>query len=233
MGMRSDGIETRKRILDAAVTVFSDKGFRVATIGDICRAARTNTASVNYYFGGKGALYVEVWRLAFHRSLEAHPPAGGVPTEAPPAERLRGRILAFVRRIADPDSHDCRIIQREMATPTGLLANVIRDSITPLRRDLDATLRELLGKRASERQVRLCGTAIMAQCLGLLIQLRHRRRFAAKSAADPQAADSTIEEMADHITRFTLAGVGELRRQMEAGARHRKLSATSDRRALS
>ena len=65
---RKDGIETRKRILDAACIVFSNKGFRDATIGDICKLAGSNSASVNYHFGDKESLYIETWRQAFQRS---------------------------------------------------------------------------------------------------------------------------------------------------------------------
>ncbi len=59
---------TRSRLLEAAGLVFSDKGFEHATAREICDLARVNSAAVNYYFGGKRPLYVEVLREA-HRRL--------------------------------------------------------------------------------------------------------------------------------------------------------------------
>ena len=50
---------TRSRILNAAGPVFADKGFRDATVRDICQAASVNLASVNYHFGDKQRLYIE------------------------------------------------------------------------------------------------------------------------------------------------------------------------------
>ena len=71
---RSDGLETRRRVLDAAGRVFAARGFRDATVADICRSAGANVAAVNYHFGSKRKLYVEAWRHAFHRSMAAYPP---------------------------------------------------------------------------------------------------------------------------------------------------------------
>jgi AcrR family transcriptional regulator len=72
---------TQADLLDAACRTFAEKGYRDATIAEICQRAGANIAAVNYYFRDKETLYVEAWRLAFKRSLEAHPPDGGVPPD--------------------------------------------------------------------------------------------------------------------------------------------------------
>ena len=48
----------------AAGGVFASRGFRDATIREICQAAGANIAAVNYHFGDKEALYLEVIRHA-------------------------------------------------------------------------------------------------------------------------------------------------------------------------
>ena len=53
---RSDGQETRQNLLAAASEVFARKGFREATIAEICRQAAANTAAISYHFGSKEAL---------------------------------------------------------------------------------------------------------------------------------------------------------------------------------
>ena len=60
---RKDGLETRQRLLEPASEVFAQKGFRDATIAEICREAGANVAAVNYHFGSKGELYVEAGKL--------------------------------------------------------------------------------------------------------------------------------------------------------------------------
>lgn len=48
---------TRARILKAAVTVFTDKGFNGASTRDIARAADTNQGLITYYFSSKESLW--------------------------------------------------------------------------------------------------------------------------------------------------------------------------------
>jgi AcrR family transcriptional regulator len=218
MRHRRDGIETRRRILEAACKVFAEKGFRDATHAEICHRAGTNTAAINYHFQDKETLYAEAWEVAFHRSLEAHPPDGGVPPEAPAEERLRGRVLSFVARILDPESHEFEIVQKEYAHPTGLLMEVMRESIQPIRQEMSRIVRELLGERASDRDVDLCQMSIMAQCLHIMTRERHRRMLAgARPLPGPPHYGFSADVMADHIVRFNLAGIREIRRQTEAG----------------
>ena len=52
----------QERLLDAAEELFSEHGFYHTSIREIAAAANCNIASVNYYFGGKERLYIEVWR---------------------------------------------------------------------------------------------------------------------------------------------------------------------------
>jgi hypothetical protein len=109
-------------------------------------------------------------------------------------------------------------MSKELATPTGLLVEVMRESINPLRHEFDLIISELLGQRASEKQVRLCRMSIMSQCTNIMIHERHRKLFAeAGIKSDPLFENFNIEMMADHVTRFSLAGLKEIKRQIEAG----------------
>ena len=56
----------RDRLLDSAEQLFADHGFDGTSIRDLAAAAGCNIASVNYYFGGKEKLYVEIWRSHLH-----------------------------------------------------------------------------------------------------------------------------------------------------------------------
>ncbi|MFQ5902423.1 MAG: TetR/AcrR family transcriptional regulator [Candidatus Binatia bacterium] len=58
--------ERRKKIVDAALRVFSSKGFRGATTKEIARAAGINEVTLFRYFGNKENLFSEVFE---HHSL--------------------------------------------------------------------------------------------------------------------------------------------------------------------
>jgi AcrR family transcriptional regulator len=214
---RIDGQETRRNLLASASEIFAKKGFRDATIAEICRQANANVAAANYHFGGKEALYVESWRFAFAKSLNTYPPNGGVAENAPIEEQLRGRILAIMRRIIDPQSYELDIFYNEMANSTGLLAETVRQSIEPIFRGFAAIVRELLGNQPPEQQVRLCLMSIHAQCFGPLMRERRRKIV----SPDPLPASSEwnlddLETLVDHVTRFSLAGIREIRMWMES-----------------
>lgn len=214
---------TRQRVLEKACAVFAEEGFKRATVAEICGKAGANIAAVNYHFGCKNALYVEAWRYALERSLKDHPPDGGVPLEAPAEARLRGRVLSIIQRIVDPESHDFDMVYKEMANSTGLLRDAMRQSLDPLRREFASLLRELLGEKATERQIRLCHMSIMSQCFGPVLRERRRKRDPKTSLAcghEPLTDDA--EALADHIVTFSLAGIREIRRCGSVSRRRRK-----------
>lgn len=220
MARRKDSLRTEKKILEAAGILFSRKGFRDATIAEICRMAGTNIASVNYHFGDKEKLYVESWRHAFRRSHEVHPPDGGVPPDAPPEERLRGWIVSFIERVADPASYDFEIMHMEMANPTGLLFDAMRESIQPIRGRLLGILRELLGDRATEEDVQLCEMSVQSQCMNpRVFEMRHSKPVGAPRFPRPPALNVAPEAIADHVIRFTLDGLLGVRRHIESRRR--------------
>jgi hypothetical protein len=103
---------------------------------------------------------------------------------------------------------------KELTTSTGLLGKVIQESIEPLRYELFCIIQELLGQHVSEQQAMLCQMSIMAQCLNLTIQEQRRKAFAAAGVKTGLLPENfTIEEIADHIIHFSLAGIQEIKHQ--------------------
>ncbi|MDI9430688.1 MAG: CerR family C-terminal domain-containing protein [Planctomycetota bacterium] len=208
---RKDAQATRERLLAAAAEVFAEKGYWEATHAEICERAGTNTASVNYHFGSKENLYVEAWKHCHAESMRVHPPDGGVPPEAPPEERLYGRILAFMHRITDPDNHEIEMVHKEMANPTGLLMGAMQRTIESERQCTLALVRELLGAKVSEQAVCLCEMSLMSQCFGPMLHLRRGKMPPGAPRPPAPLADLSVEQLADHIVQFTLAGIHGIR----------------------
>src|SRR5210317_339126 len=53
---------TRDRLLDEAEELFAQKGYHAVSVREITKAADSNLAAVNYHFGNKQNLYLEVFR---------------------------------------------------------------------------------------------------------------------------------------------------------------------------
>ena len=71
-GARSGKVrqEKRDRIIDAAVDVFADKGFRAARISDIARAAGVADGTIYLYFDNKDELLITIFEEKMGELLE-------------------------------------------------------------------------------------------------------------------------------------------------------------------
>ena len=58
----SNGRGVQDRLVKAGEDLFCRRGFNDTSVRDIAAAADCNVASINYYFGGKENLYLEIWR---------------------------------------------------------------------------------------------------------------------------------------------------------------------------
>ena len=212
---RTDGQETRLHLLAAAGKCFAEKGFWETTNADICKRADVNTAAVNYHFSSKDNLYIEAWKYSFERSMNTHPPDGGVSQGSPARERLHGRILAMMQGVGDPESCGIEIIHKEMANPTGLLAETMQKVIKPIDDGMKAIIHELLGTAANEQAVQFCQMSVMSQCFGPMLRLRHARAGHDPSYPKGLPFEIDVEALAEHVTAFSLAGIRTIRYEAE------------------
>jgi TetR/AcrR family transcriptional regulator, regulator of cefoperazone and chloramphenicol sensitivity len=198
----------KEKLLAAAGDVFSEKGFRDATVAEICARAEANISAVNYHFGSKEDLYQEAWRHSFTESVKTYPLDGGVSDTAPAEERLRGQLTSLIGRIADENNKDFIIAQMEMVNPTGLLQEVMKTELIPMRQKTLSLVRELLGPDATDQQVQYCEISIVGMCVHPMVMQRIAKRTRVKEIP---AIIEDIRAFADHVVKFTLAGINEIR----------------------
>jgi AcrR family transcriptional regulator len=53
--------DTRRRVIEGAVEVFSERGFAEATVSDVVARSGVSTGSIYHHFGGKGELFLAIW----------------------------------------------------------------------------------------------------------------------------------------------------------------------------
>lgn len=202
---------TDQALLLAAGEVFAERGYRAATVREICRRAGANVAAVNYHYGGKEALYSAVLRHAYRRALELHPPHYGVNPGAPPAERLNAFVRSFLLRVLNegPCTWRGRLIAREMVEPTGALDRLVREELRPQAELLHSIVVDMLGPGVDEATVRLCGCSVMAQCV-----FYFNCRPVLERLFPDQAVDAgSIDRLATHIVEFSLTALQQLARR--------------------
>jgi len=214
MAIRKDGMDTKNKLLKAASEAFAEKGYRETTIAEICRRAGSNVAAVNYHFSGKDALYASVWRDAFEEALQVYPPDGRLPSKATPEKRLHALIFSLLHRIMDDGrlGYAGQILLQEMSDPTDVIRQVRKDVIGPLREHTRQIITELLGPKADELHIGFCEMSVIHQCLAIGFRKGKLPPYITKDRPTPKLIDDLVE----HITRFSLAGIKAVRREIEA-----------------
>lgn len=204
---------TRERLLEAAGEVFAEKGFRAATIRDICQRANANVAAVSYHFGSKEQLYHTVIGYWVEFAAERNPLQP--PGDATPEQRLQHFVAAMLRRILDegkPAWHG-RLMFREMFEPTSYMDEHLRRYVAPMLQVLRDILSQWPGRKLSDTEIHLETMSIMGQ---ILFPMRIRevgprmdalRLNPCGTEATPEGNPITVDTLARHITAFTSAAL--------------------------
>jgi AcrR family transcriptional regulator len=194
------------RLLQVAVEVFAECGFREATVREICSRANVNVASINYYFRSKEALYAQALAFAFQEANRLYPLDAVLDKGLPPEQRLTLFIGNFLHKLLD-DSHlglYSKLIAREIADPTKALDEIIETAIIPQFSLLAEIIQQILGGAAADKMtVQRCLLSIFGQCL----MFKHSRSIIDRLYPELIANDSAIQACAAHIAQFSLAGL--------------------------
>jgi len=209
--------DTRERLLEAAGDVFSESGFRAATVRDIVARAGANLAAVNYHFGDKEGLYAAVLQHFAKESIAKYPPGSGLRRDASPEEQLHAFVRSFLLRVVDPGHQAVhgRMMAREMIEPTGALSRIVEQMIRPLYDRLCSIVRALGKGGLGAAQVESAAKSIVGQCL-FYKHCAPVLRLLEGRLPDPR----DIDALADHIVAFSVAGIrGVARPRRKGGAR--------------
>jgi len=137
------------RLLNAAESLFGDKGFHPTSIRDITSSAKANLAAVNYHFGSKEGLLAAVLarhtdpinqeRLRLLESFEAE--AGGQPLSV---ERVLEAFLAPTARFLSASPSFMRFAGRMISEPDPKLRRILIERFEFVAHRFVAALRKSL-----------------------------------------------------------------------------------------
>jgi TetR/AcrR family transcriptional regulator, regulator of cefoperazone and chloramphenicol sensitivity len=230
--MASDN--TRGRVLETAGEVFAEKGFEAATVREICEMAEVNLAAVNYYFGGKEALYEEALQRAHLRNIhDDNQPAWE--DDTPPEARLRLSIQQLLARMLamNDDPWESRLLIREIMNPSPAGKRVLGDRFRKGFRELQEILDEILPPDMPAHQRHQFGFSIIGQCA----LYRWLTRLIPLMVEEQEFKEHYgVEELAAHIAHVSLAALGLTSPLMaqppEKAKRSRRLAAGAEARTM-
>jgi AcrR family transcriptional regulator len=207
-------LTTEERLLEAAGEIFAEFGYQSATTRQICEKAGANIAAINYHFGDKEGLYMAVLRSVPKAYAVKYPADFGLSAGASAEQRLHAYLRSLLHRVFDegrPGWHT-KLISREMIEPTRAFDTLVEEAARPVHQELASITRELLGSGADDEVVRRCTLSILSQC----VYYHHARSVIRRLYPEQKYGLQDVDGLADHITQFSLAALGEVSRQYPA-----------------
>ncbi len=195
---RSDGAQSRERLLMTAIQLFAEQGFAKTSTREIALAAGANIASISYYFGDKAGLY----RAAF--TEPAPHSQSRVDAFTNPALTLREAMLAFYSSLLAPLkqgdlARSCmRLWLREMLEPTGLWNEEIDTSIKPSHEGMVRVLGRHMGISETTDDLARLAFSVVALAVQLMVTRDVVDKIAPQLLDTNQAIDTWLERMADY-----------------------------------
>ena len=202
--------DTHRRLLDAAATLFARHGYRKTTVRAICDAADANISAVKYHFGNKEELYNATFDHARARSNETNPYVlmdkdRNFHADEPPERRL----YLFIRTMLEHQFRNgqptelTQLMSHEMMHPTSALDRLIEVSVKRVYAGLIQIIKDLAPKDTTDKQARMLAMSVSAQCHFQHLALPMIQRL----RPDQQFTPDALDELAEHIHRFTLAAI--------------------------
>lgn len=210
---------TRRRLLEAALIVFADKGFDGAGIRDIAERAKVNSAMVQYHFGGKEGLYQEALQFAFEQGpkwihlLQPAPQPGEPDARANALARFKDYLHSFLKEFmechctgkylpVEVDRAAHILWNREMQYPRPSIEAFIVQSIQPFTDYLNACLQVLRPDLDQESLFRM-GMSIHAQMIWM-----HNHTELTRLLRGKAYGFEDLDSLAEHFIQFSLRGLG-------------------------
>ncbi len=198
----SAGDVTKQKLLDTAELLFAEQGFADTSVRDITAAAGCNLASINYHFGGKENLYLEVFKRAL-ADLRDYRITRVRDAMAKDDATLESVLRAFANAFLEPLVDDSRgrllmlLYQREMARPM-LPANMFFENLIDPITQVVLEGFEQTCPGLSKQRMQLCLNSLVGQ---LLFVVECARTYEMAGRLDAPVLDRAL--MVEHIVKVT------------------------------
>lgn len=192
---RSDGEQSRERLLHAALNLFAHQGFAKTSTREIAEAAGTNLAAIKYYFGDKAGLYRAVF---FDLQSKPEEEIRRYADESMSLrDALRGLYFGFLEPLKQGELTTLcmKLHMREMLEPTGLWAEEIDQGIRPMHEALLKVLSRHLGVAQPDDELQRLAVCIFALGVHLHVGRDVTDALAPALTATPEALDRWMDTL--------------------------------------
>ena len=199
---------TKERILDTAEVLFAQKGYQAVSVREITSTAECNLAAVNYHFGNKENLYLEVFRSRWVpravRVRESFSKAVAGQTSLSVPTVVRAVAQAFVEGpLSDEERlRHSQLMTREMTQPTKAFELVAQQVIEPFFKEVGEKLSSVLRNEMGQEQMLLNIFSIFSMVLYF-----NFARVAVSRLTGNHYDTAFRARLVEQITQFSLKGL--------------------------
>jgi AcrR family transcriptional regulator len=208
------GVETRARIVAAALQVFGEEGYLRASTRQIADAAGVNPPALQYYFDSKEGLHRACAHFIIDRVSQTLSPALAAADEALVAGD-KGLVMEALCDILDVLADVClntddvagwsRFMGRGQIDDAGPAYALIRDGIKhPLRDTVSRLISPLIGREPDDDETRLRTIFVLSPLLSLNVN----RADTLADLAWPDFGDGRRDQVKAYLRAHTRAALG-------------------------
>jgi AcrR family transcriptional regulator len=211
--MTDHNTSTKEALLSAARELFALKGYEAVSTRELAERAGVNLALIQYHFGSKAGLFIEVAGRLTQESkdfIERFRELSEAPSQQDSAIELCRFVSEFMDHLFRPNGEDaCRLVYREMFAEQSselfepILQFIIEKHVTPIGGRLRRIIKGIRPELA-EREVSLASNSVIGQCI---FYAGHRPILTRLNEINPSDPES-ISMVARQISLFSLRGFG-------------------------
>ena len=205
--MSKPNSETKLKLLSRAAEIFLERGYKETTIRMIADSAGVNSALINYHFGDKETLYLQVVRYWAEDAFQAFPLDFLDDPTADPAEKVRSFIYHTLICLFGQDAKGTgfgRLLAHEaVISPSEMVHEIVSETIGPPTQALALAVEQITGVRDPEL-LRTYTACIVGQTVYFYLS----RNLTGELLGVPNLQDEEdIRRLSEIIYRFSMAAL--------------------------
>lgn len=202
---------TKEKILHCAAEVFLRHGFENTTVRMIAEQAEVNLALINYHYGDKATLYLEVVRYWARDAFQNYPLNLLDDPDIKPKDKIKAFIYHTLVCLFGPEGKGTGfgrlLIQEAIVNPSDVVHDIVLETISRPTEALSVAVAQVTGIRDA-RRLHIYTACIVGQTVYFYLSRHLTAELFEVTAIN---CDEDIRELSDAIFQFSMASLNHLK----------------------
>lgn len=194
--------KTKSLIIDCAGKLIAQYGFSKVTSKKICEEANINLAAINYHFGSRENLYIEVLKEVHQYLINIDELNKISLSSLTPKEKIETFIDIFVADSFNENNWHIKVWAREVINPSPYINQILSLEIFPKLKIVAKIFGEYTGLPVTDQRLYSCILNTMAPFI---------LSFLVYKSGEPLPIRYPLKDLVSHLKKFIFAGLDEFK----------------------